>query len=125
MLPIAADPHLLEQAICEVLDNAVNSTRTVAALRCRDDRRRSMASCSCTIAGKAFRRSCYPSSPGPFSRNGNPEEIGGLGIGLALTHGIIEAHGGNITITSAGPGQGTTVTLSLPLTPENEPAGDK
>ncbi len=40
---------------------------------------------------------------------------GGTGLGLAITRGIVEAHGGTTTATSGGPGQGVTVTVSLPL----------
>ncbi len=38
----------------------------------------------------------------------------GSGLGLAITRAIVEAHRGTITATSAGPGQGATVTISLP-----------
>jgi signal transduction histidine kinase len=39
----------------------------------------------------------------------------GTGLGLALTHKIIEAHGGSIHVTSVS-GQGTMVTVTLPAT---------
>ncbi|MEM9416218.1 MAG: PAS domain S-box protein [Planctomycetota bacterium] len=38
----------------------------------------------------------------------------GTGLGLALVHGVIENHGGDVLLHST-PGQGTTVTLKLPL----------
>ena len=41
--------------------------------------------------------------------------VGGRGLGLAITRAIVEAHGGTITVTSDGLGQGVTVTLRLPL----------
>ncbi len=39
---------------------------------------------------------------------------GGSGLGLAIVKGIAEAHGGRVALASR-PGQGTTVTLTLPL----------
>jgi signal transduction histidine kinase len=38
----------------------------------------------------------------------------GTGLGLSLSHGIIERHGGRITVDS-GPGRGTSFTIDLPL----------
>jgi len=40
----------------------------------------------------------------------------GVGLGLAVTYGIIQAHGGEIDVSSQT-GQGTSFTVSLPLTP--------
>jgi signal transduction histidine kinase len=48
------------------------------------------------------------------------KQFQGSGLGLALTKQLAELHGGTIAITSAGPGQGSTFTVRLPLTP---PAG--
>ena len=36
------------------------------------------------------------------------------GLGLAIAHAIIEAHGGSVTVTSPGLGQGSTFILTLP-----------
>lgn len=40
--------------------------------------------------------------------------FGGLGLGLAICRGIIEAHAGSITATSPGEGQGATFIVRLP-----------
>ncbi|MBI1750872.1 MAG: HAMP domain-containing protein [Acidobacteria bacterium] len=44
----------------------------------------------------------------------------GVGLGLAISRGIIERHGGKITVASE-PGHGTTFTMQLPL--ESRPPG--
>jgi signal transduction histidine kinase len=39
----------------------------------------------------------------------------GLGIGLALTRGLVELHGGSIEARSDGPGRGCAFVVHLPL----------
>jgi signal transduction histidine kinase len=41
-------------------------------------------------------------------------QIGGLGLGLAIVHQIIELHGGTVTLESEGQGKGSTFTVQLP-----------
>jgi PAS domain S-box-containing protein len=41
-------------------------------------------------------------------------QFGGLGLGLAISRGIAEAHGGTIAVASEGPDRGCTFTLILP-----------
>lgn len=43
---------------------------------------------------------------------------GGLGIGLGLVRGLVEMHGGEVSAHSAGPGLGSTFTVTLPILPE-------
>src|SRR5262249_37181485 len=45
---------------------------------------------------------------------------GGLGIGLALAKGLVELHGGTLSVCSAGAGEGSEFSVQLPL---REPAG--
>ena len=46
---------------------------------------------------------------------------GGLGLGLALVRSLVELHGGNVTAASAGPGQGSSFTVTLPCEPGAKP----
>jgi signal transduction histidine kinase len=47
----------------------------------------------------------------------------GTGLGLAVSYGIIQRHGGEITVESA-PGRGATFIVSLPLLRAGAPAPD-
>jgi signal transduction histidine kinase len=44
----------------------------------------------------------------------------GTGLGLAISHRVINQHGGEIEAASAGPNQGSTFTVRLPLGPPAE-----
>ena len=52
-----------------------------------------------------------------FYRGNGDGSRGGLGIGLTLAQKLAEMHGGTITASSAGLGQGSEFTVQLPLAP--------
>jgi PAS domain S-box-containing protein len=46
----------------------------------------------------------------------------GLGIGLALVHKLVTLHGGSVTASSAGPGQGSEFVVRLPVSADDATA---
>jgi PAS domain S-box-containing protein len=67
----------------------------------------------------------------PFQQGGASvtTRFGGLGLGLAISKGIVEGHGGLLTVESAGKDQGATFRIDLPSLPtpkverDGRPAG--
>jgi PAS domain S-box-containing protein len=49
-------------------------------------------------------------------------QFGGLGLGLAISRNLVDAHGGMITVSSAGKGRGATFGVELPTIPATAPA---
>ncbi len=58
----------------------------------------------------------------PFQRLGDTDNRAGLGLGLALSRGLIEAMGGTLTPEET-PGGGLTMVISLPAAPAAESGG--
>src|SRR5262249_24981771 len=59
----------------------------------------------------------------PFEQAAQPTPgSGNLGLGLAISKGIIDAHGGRISADSDGPGSGATITVELPVAAEDNGA---
>ena len=60
----------------------------------------------------------------PFEQGNRSFEhrFGGLGLGLAISKSLAQAHGGTLTAQSDGPNHGSTFTLSLQALPQGEAA---
>ncbi|MBI5831998.1 MAG: PAS domain-containing protein [Armatimonadetes bacterium] len=106
---------LLEQAVANLLDNAVTYSepgQTVAVTIESDDAeiRLSVADAGCGIAAEHL--------PRLFERfyrvdKARSRKLGGTGLGLSIAKHIVGAHGGTITVESRV-GQGSTFTIHLP-----------
>ncbi len=52
----------------------------------------------------------------PFFSHRRPDQKRGLGLGLTISHGIVEAHGGRLLFESEGPAKGSRFVVELPVT---------
>jgi signal transduction histidine kinase/CheY-like chemotaxis protein len=115
-LHVFCDSLRLAQVLANLLTNAAKYTppggtiRVTAALAGGD------LVMSVTDSGIGIAAEDLPRVFGMFAQVRAAEEhaAGGLGIGLALARGIVELHGGRIEAWSAGPGQGSRFTVTVP-----------
>jgi CheY-like chemotaxis protein len=116
---IYADRHRLEQAFANVLSNAVKFTqsddRITVSLRSLEG----WAEIRVEDTGVGIRPDVLPFVFDRFRQadSSTTRSHGGLGLGLSIVRQIVELHGGTVTATSAGRGQGATFTIRLPLDP--------
>jgi CheY-like chemotaxis protein len=114
---VRGDPGRIQQVLWNLLNNAVK----FATLGGRIELRTSV------VAGKELRIQFADDGRGiepellqrifqPFDQGDiSVHQFGGLGLGLAISKFIIDAHQGKIWAESPGLGQGATFTISLPL----------
>ncbi|KVH42802.1 hybrid sensor histidine kinase/response regulator [Burkholderia diffusa] len=111
------DPVRLSQVVANLLTNAAKYTLpggdiTVRAAHGADG----TAFVEVCDNGAGIPRDRLDSIFEPFYRlDGDVKQAhGGLGIGLALVRSLVTLHGGTVRADSAGPGCGSTFTISLP-----------
>jgi two-component system CheB/CheR fusion protein len=114
---VNADPTRLVQALSNLLSNAEKFTAkggvvTVSLHREVDKAVLTVRDTGVGIAPEVQQQLFQPftQAPQPMERNRS-----GLGLGLAVVKGIMDLHGGKVQVASEGLGQGTMVTLSMPL----------
>jgi signal transduction histidine kinase len=117
-IPVKCDPDKLTSAIVNVLDNAVRFTQ---------DEGRITIGTGVQTGGEVL---IWVQDTGKGIPEGESKNIfkefyqvephttrtyGGMGIGLSIARGLVEAHGGKIWAESPGPGKGTTIKILLPF----------
>lgn len=117
-LSIHGDPTRLRQVLGNLLHNASKFTPRGGAAR--------VSVVAASTCGMIRVQDTGPGiHPAMLSRVFEPflqastapdDATGGLGLGLAVVKGVIEAHGGAVSAESEGHGRGATFTISLPLT---------
>jgi signal transduction histidine kinase len=106
------DPLQLHRAFANLLDNAIKFSSCGSEVRVHLARASGAAQVRITDRGVGIDADELPHVFEWFRHGGAGVE--GLGIGLAISRLIVLQHGGSIKLTSQ-PGEGTTVTVVLPL----------
>lgn len=118
-LAIKGDATRLAQVVGNLLHNAGKFTARGGRVfvRAAADQQRRLATVSVQDSGVGLDSAVLSRLFEPFSQamQSSGREKGGLGLGLALTKGLTELHGGSVTAESGGHGQGATFTIQLPL----------
>jgi signal transduction histidine kinase/ActR/RegA family two-component response regulator len=122
--PVWADPGQIQQ----VLVNLVTNAKQAMAEHVGERRLRVSVGVSGGDAGRVQIR-VRDTGPGippglqlkVFDPFFTTKGAGGTGLGLSISHGIIEEHGGKLSVESA-PGLGATFTIELPAGGPTEPS---
>ena len=115
---ISGDPIRLQQVLWNLLTNAVKFTSKGGRVQVFLRRVDSHVEISVSDSGQGISADFLPHLFDRFSQadTSMARQHGGLGLGLALVKSLTEMHGGTVSASSAGPGQGATFVVSLPLT---------
>jgi two-component system phosphate regulon sensor histidine kinase PhoR len=114
-LSAQVDPTLLEQAVVNLLDNAIKYSEQQSTIRLKADDTHSEIVISVADQGRGIAKKHLPRLFERFYRvdKARSRNLGGTGLGLAIVKHIAQAHGGRVSVDSAI-GKGSTFTIHLP-----------
>ncbi len=114
---VNVDPVRMGMALGNVLNNAVSFTPDGGTITLESEVRASFAYVSITDTGIGLEKDQLDRIFTNFYQveDHMTRHHGGLGIGLSIARGLIEAHGGHIWASSPGLHQGTRFTIAMPL----------
>jgi two-component system, OmpR family, sensor histidine kinase KdpD len=110
---LRADIVLLEQALVNVLHNAVSHTPPDTAVRIEARQEGGAVFIDVTDNGPGFPEESLPYLFDKFYRAPGTA-AGGIGLGLSIARGLVEAHGGSMEASNP-PAGGARVTMRLPV----------
>ena len=124
---ISGDPDRLQQIVWNLLSNAIKFTPKEGRVQVRLERVNSHLEVVVSDTGKGIEAMFLPHVFDRFRQADQTptRAYGGLGLGLAIVRQLVELHGGHVSAASAGEGQGSAFTVSLPFLPFRNTEQDK
>jgi signal transduction histidine kinase/ActR/RegA family two-component response regulator len=121
-LPVVADQVRLAQVISNLLTNAAKYTPPQGHVSLTARREGDTVVLSVKDDGAGIPKEMLGAIFDLFVQGERTIDrgLGGLGIGLTLARNLVERHGGTITASSDGPGQGSEFLVRLPAAPAEE-----
>jgi signal transduction histidine kinase len=122
---VQIDPARITQVLQNLLANALRHTPAGGKITIRLNPHAQAIDLEVADTGEGITAEHLPHIFDRFYRTdpARSRDRGGAGLGLAIARAIIEAHGGQIKVTSEGvPGQGSMFTIQLPVTHNQQPA---
>ncbi len=115
--PVMADRRRLVQVLNNLLSNAARHAPEPTPIRVAAVREDAHVAVSVSDEGSGVAPERLPHL---FSKHAGASQsaTAGHGLGLAISKGLVEAHGGRIRAESPGAGRGTTVTFTVPVAGE-------
>ncbi|MDM7914280.1 MAG: PAS domain S-box protein [Candidatus Eisenbacteria bacterium] len=115
--PVAGDPARLQQIVWNLLTNAIKFTPHGGHTDVQLRRAGSHAEIVVSDTGIGIASEFLPSLFERFRQAdmSTSRVHGGLGLGLAIVRHLTEMHGGTVTARSAGPNEGATFVVSIPI----------
>jgi two-component system phosphate regulon sensor histidine kinase PhoR len=111
---VRADPGRIEQVLANLLHNAVKFTPKHGSVRLAAVDDGQMVVFSVADTGAGIDAADLPRVFERFYKTDRARAGEGTGLGLAIAKHLVQAHGGKIDASSAGPGRGSTFRFTLP-----------
>jgi two-component system sensor histidine kinase KdpD len=116
---VSADPLLLEQAIFNLLDNAVKYSAAGTAIRIEAHQAEHRVLLTVADEGAGIPPDALPHIFDKFYRaKAADRRVAGTGLGLAVARGFVEAFGGALDAANRTNRSGAIMTISLPVAPK-------